>query len=94
MHAKESEVSVAVEHSKESSSLSAYFFLCRPEYCVLPVQAIRCELAGIEPVGESSVLAHLKGLFSILCGHVHVFRCGHVHVFRCAFLCTLHCKSR
>lgn len=86
MHAKESEVRVAVEHSKESSSPSAYFFLCRPEYCVLPVQAIRCELAGIEPVGESSVLAHLKGLFSILCGHVHVFRC--------ALLCTLHCKSR
>ena len=51
---------------------------------MLPVQAIRCELAGIEPVGESSVL--VQGLFSILCGHVHVFRC--------VLLCTLHCKSR
>ena len=27
----------------------------RPEYCELPVQAVRCELASIKPAGKSSV---------------------------------------
>ena len=65
---------------------SLLFLLFRPEYCVLPVQAIRCELAGIEPVGELSMLASLKALFTTLCG---------TFVVMCVvLLCTLHCVSR
>ena len=61
------------------------FLPCRPEYCVLPVQAIRCELAGIEPVGELSMLASLRH-----CSLHYVVRSCHVC---CSVVYTVLCEQ-
>ena len=48
----------------------------RPEYCVLPVQAVRCELAGINPAGKSPLSYRhpcvLSSIPALLCKQVVV----------------------